>query len=168
MEWKRASEIFNDPKVFHGGITPDDIQQGALGDCYYLSALSSLAEHPENIADLFHTKEVNAAGIYLMIFYINGIRTPVIVDDYLPCKNGRLAFARSVGEELWVCLLEKAWAKLYGSYARMEGGDPGFALSHLTGKPADTFWHDDVKDKDEFWAKIKLADAKKYQMTAGS
>jgi calpain-15 len=122
-----------------------------LGDCYLLSALSSMAENPSSVADCFITKQTNSCGIYLLLLYINGVRTPVIVDDYLPCINGRLCFARSKGEELWVCLLEKAWAKLYGTYARIERGDPGFAMSHLTGNPAETVWHEKLKDNDKFW-----------------
>jgi hypothetical protein len=49
-------------------------------------------------------------------------------------------------------LLEKAWAKLYGTYARIEGGDPAFAAVHLEGAPAVTTWHKEIKDKEKFWA----------------
>jgi len=76
-------------------------------------------------------------------FFINGLLTPVMIDDYLPTKKGTLCFAKSRDEELWVCLLEKAWAKLYGCYARIEGGDPAFAAIHLNGSPATTIWHDE-------------------------
>jgi calpain-15 len=101
-----------------------------------------MAEDPINVSNRFLTKKANKSGIYLITLFVNGVLTPIILDDYLPCINGRLCFARSNGEELWVCLLEKAWAKLYGTYARIEGGDPGFALSHLTGNPAETLWHE--------------------------
>jgi hypothetical protein len=30
--------------VFTDGVDPNDIEQGALGDCYYLAILSALAE----------------------------------------------------------------------------------------------------------------------------
>ena len=106
---------------------------------------------PERVAACFETKIVNQSGIYLVTLFVNGVRTPIVLDDYLPCRNGQPIFARTKGEELWVCLLEKAWAKLYGTYARIEGGDPGFALSHLTGLPAETIWHEDIKDKNAFW-----------------
>lgn len=74
----------------------------------------------------------------MVYFYVNGIKTGVIIDDWLPVtpNTGKPCFARCVGDELWVSLLEKAWAKLYGTYARVEGGDPSFALTHLTGNPA--------------------------------
>ena len=50
-----------------------------------MAALSSLAEFPEDVEQMFVTKEINAAGIYLVRFILNGQETPVIVDDFLPC-----------------------------------------------------------------------------------
>jgi hypothetical protein len=53
-----------------------------------------------------------------------------VVDDWLPVNEyNQIAFARSQNDELWVSLLEKAWAKLHGTYARIEGGVPYFAYS---------------------------------------
>ena len=46
--------------------------------------------------DFFETKEVNETGVYLIYLYVNGIKTPVIVDDYFPCyKSGNIAFCKS-------------------------------------------------------------------------
>ena len=121
--------------------------------------LSSLAEFPDRVNALFRTKEINDAGIYLVRFFINGNETPVIVDDYLPCnRNGQPAFASSRDEELWVSILEKAWAKLHGSYARTEGGLPCFACSHLVGVPSESFLHEDIEDREEFWDMLQSAD----------
>ena len=151
LEWKRASEIFTDPVIFND-INPDDIHQGCLGDCYFLAVLSALAEFPERIKALFVTQEVNKAGIYLMKFHINGVEKLVMVDDYLPVRQeGGLAFAGAKEGELWVSLLEKGWAKLHGTYARVESGIPCFACSHLTGVPPESINHDEVEDKDKFW-----------------
>ena len=55
--------------------------------------------------------------------WVNGTLTPVIVDDNLPMVKGRPAFAQTKGTgEFWVCLLEKAWAKLIGSYGATIAG----------------------------------------------
>ena len=49
----------------------------------------------------------------------------VIIDDYLPVdKYDRLIFCknRDTPNEFWCALLEKAYAKLCGSYEALEGG----------------------------------------------
>ena len=149
----RASECYDSPRVFDDDIHPNDINQGELGDCYFLSVLSSLAEFPDNVRALIDTQEINEAGIYLLKFFVNGIPTPVIVDDYFPVKpnSTQMCFSYSKEEELWVSLLEKGWAKLHGSFARVEGGLPCFASYHLTGVPAESMNHDEVKDVNKFW-----------------
>ena len=91
-------------------------------------------------------------------FFINGNLTPVIVDDYIPCKaDGTPAFGTGREGEIWVSILEKAWAKLHGSYARMEGGLPCFANSHLTGVPSESFLHDEIEDDESFWDMVVSA-----------
>lgn len=55
----------------------------------------------------------------------NGVYQEVTVDDYFPVKNGKPYFAQPAGgKEIWVMVLEKCWAKLYGSYANIVGGLP--------------------------------------------
>lgn len=87
-DWKRAPECYDTPHVFDKKISPNDINQGSLGDCYFLAVLSAMAEFPVRINALIETKSVNSAGIYLLKFFINGVETPVIVDDHLPVVGG--------------------------------------------------------------------------------
>ncbi|PHT96917.1 hypothetical protein BC332_34157 [Capsicum chinense] len=60
---------------------------------------------------------------------------PVVVDDWIPCESpGKPAFSTSrKGNEMWVSLLEKAYAKLHSSYEALEGGLVQDALVDLTG-----------------------------------
>lgn len=57
--WIRATEIeeLNDDEgklqVFFNEVSPSDIKQGLLGDCYFLSVISVLAEVPRRITSLF-------------------------------------------------------------------------------------------------------------------
>lgn len=78
-----------------------------------------------------------------MVLHVNGNPTVVVVDDYLPFKKNKamddaLAFAKSSkGEnELWMMLIEKAWAKVCGSYEAAESGHIELSFAALSGCPA--------------------------------
>lgn len=71
--------------IFKNAVRPGLLRKGKLADCYFLSALASLAEIPGRIESLFNTKTVNPAGIYSVNFSINGQRQEVIIDDFIPC-----------------------------------------------------------------------------------
>ena len=66
--WERPDKIFNgaEPILFQDKIEPNDIRQGCLGNCYFLSALSALAEFPEMIKKIFVTQKINTAGCYVV------------------------------------------------------------------------------------------------------
>ena len=58
----------------------------------------------------------------------------------LPQKNGSYCYARcSDPREFWVALIEKAYAKLHGSYEGIEGGMPIEAMVDLTGGLAERY-----------------------------
>ena len=58
IEWKRAYDLFGDQKTLFGnGISPDDIGQGRLGDCWFLSAASAIAEFPGKLEKIFLNTE---------------------------------------------------------------------------------------------------------------
>ena len=159
---------FTDPCVFGDTISPDDIEQGQLGNCYFVSVLSSMAASPERVRSMFDTQEFNEAGIYLLKLYINGILTPVIVDDFVPCRDGRTAFANRKDGILWVSLVEKAWAKLHGTNARVEGGQSSIVMNHLSGLPTKQIVHKEVVDYDDYWEKLKFATKRQFKMIASA
>tara|TARA_B110000285_G_C14658037_1_gene394872 strand:- start:36 stop:239 length:204 start_codon:yes stop_codon:yes gene_type:complete len=59
--------------LFDKGIEPNDIKQGGLGDCYFLSSLSVIAEEGNRIKLLFHNKEANTEGIFACNITKNGL-----------------------------------------------------------------------------------------------
>ena len=73
--------------VFRGTVDPDDICQGKLGDCWFLSALSCLAQRPDLVRRLVLTQTYNPNGCYLVRLVKNGLWKNVIVDDYFPCTT---------------------------------------------------------------------------------
>ena len=91
FEWIRASEILelNDEEgklaVFQNDVTPSDIKQGLLGDCYFLSILSALAEVPSRIKKLFVSERTNEFGVFAVVLKKNGEIKEVVMDEYFPC-----------------------------------------------------------------------------------
>eukprot|EP00916_Digyalum_oweni_P004814 GHVL01008603.1.p1 GENE.GHVL01008603.1~~GHVL01008603.1.p1 ORF type:complete len:1158 (+),score=241.70 GHVL01008603.1:140-3613(+) len=134
--WKRAPELFGEDVNLWNTIEPTDIEQGKLGNCWFLVALASGATWPESIERLFLTEKPNPQGVYEMRICRDGQWCHVTVDDYFPCTpGGGPIFSRSSECELWVLLLEKVCAKLFGSYEAIRGGVPYRAMMDLTGAP---------------------------------
>ena len=77
-----------------------------------------MTNHDERIDKLMVSREINEVGIYHVKLFVNGLRTSVVVDDFIPVnpKTELPAFFHSETQELWAIILEKAWAKLHGSY----------------------------------------------------
>ncbi|CAG7727607.1 unnamed protein product, partial [Allacma fusca] len=123
-----------------------------------MSSIAVVASKPELIRKLILTPELNPAGVYVLKLCKDGVWNTVIVDDLLPCDEyDRPIFAKTKGNQLWVCLLEKAHAKLYGSYHALKSGHAVEGLVSLTGFPSQTlqFEHDskamDTKRLDVVW-----------------
>ena len=132
--------------LFQNSISFDDVDQGQAGTCYLLAAAASLAYNQSGrISDLFRD---NGNGTFGVRFYSSSRNEFwVTVNRSLPTVDGALALAgnsaRSLSGELWVALLEKAYAQanetgLFGrntkanSYSLVEGGLED-ALTHLSG-----------------------------------
>jgi len=106
-------------------IDINDIEQGSLGDCWFLSALASVAENPDRVKRLFDRDVKSEHGGYGIFIYVMGIPVKIVVDDYLPYDpaNECLALAGTPrNEEMWVSLIEKAFAKLHKRYDCICGG----------------------------------------------
>ena len=167
FQWLRAEEYFGEAPSIYGTMSSGDIIQGQLGDCYYLAAISSIAEHPERLQRLFLTKENEGNGLFAVALCLNGVWEEVILDDMAPCNSdGTLAFNTSKEKELWVVLLEKAWAKVHGGYLNIEAGLTREALRDLTGASAKTFFT--KQNPEDLWNKLMEAESKEFIMTAGS
>ena len=94
-----------------------------------------------------------------------------MLDDYIPCRkdtNGQyeVAFSSAHGNELWVILLEKAWAKLHGDYVRIIGGLSHETFRDLTGAPS-YIYQTQYVGEEQLWDILMSADQKNYMMACG-
>jgi len=100
------------------------------------------------IEAIFCNIEYNRRGKYSLRLFdarpsVNRITT-ISVDDCFPvdASSSSPLFTKPNGNELWVMVLEKAFAKFMGSYASLEGGHTVFALQTMTGAKSITLRRD--------------------------
>ncbi|KAG6844017.1 hypothetical protein H0H87_010604 [Tephrocybe sp. NHM501043] len=159
---QRATQIFDKTSFFVDGANSNDIIQGSLGDCWFLSALATMSS-AVGLIERFCVARDEEVGVYGFIFFRDTAWVTVIIDDLLftsipkfeelkPAeqklfhhdketfnkwarKTGKsLYFSRSgTNGDTWVPLIEKAYAKLHGNYAALSGGQAGEAIEDLTG-----------------------------------
>ncbi|NWK76588.1 putative Ig domain-containing protein [Aquitalea sp. LB_tupeE] len=119
------------------GPLASDINQGQLGDCYFLSSIAEVAIQNSGIIRNMITD--NGNGSYGVAFHVKGATEYVTVNNVLQtgCNSG---------PNMWATLLEKAYAQLQAinvttgnSYtgnsftAIGNGGLPEYALESITG-----------------------------------
>ncbi|KAG8743739.1 hypothetical protein FRC12_014972, partial [Ceratobasidium sp. 428] len=176
----RVTQIFDKPQFFIDGASCSDVAQGAIGDCWFMSAISVVSAM-EGLVERICPARDEQVGVYGFIFYRDSGWVDVIIDDLLYTKipkfeelwgtenaiyhddkdlyerharkgSKTLYFGKSKTEnETWVPLLEKAYAKLHGDYASLNGGFESEAIEDMTGGLSTIFHIHDILDTDKFW-----------------
>lgn len=174
ITWKRVSDSDFPNHTFWGpagditAINPQDINQGYIGNCWIMSALSAIAEVPSRVDNLFVQNGISDKGIYALRMYGLGVPFTQIIDDYLPLVGGEHIFG-GLGKDgsIWGSIVEKAFAKRYGNYEHLVGGWMSAAVSIVNGSPWEEFDHINIT-KEALWTKLRLFDSRNDVLTAGS
>lgn len=154
-----------------------------------MSVISAIAEYPDRINRILLQRNKSPHHAYCVALCIAGEFQEFYLDDKYYCKSNAystakpLAFAHNNGEEIWAGLIEKAYAKAYGSYFDIEAGMGDKAFFDLTGAPSEEIGIEqrfitsdgrervqvmDHNEKEELFRKMLRYDNHAYIMTAGT
>jgi len=148
--WKRPKEIVSDPLFLDDNLLSNsysyfDTIPGKLGDRWFVSCIACLSL----TKGLFYRvvpadqsfDSSSYTGLFRFRIWWHGQWEEVIIDDRLPTVNNKLVFIQSPkGDVFWAPLLEKAYAKLHGSYEALKYGSTLEGLADLTGGNVKPFY----------------------------
>ena len=147
-DYEAGSGSLTDALADEGSIEFDDVEQGAMGDCYLVAALSAAIyiDQDNAIRDglIRDVRDENGFVTHYVVRFYDAWGTPqdIEVDADLVRKNGKVTYARSLDtrsgeEEWWVSLVEKAYADWHGGYESIgDGGWAGDVMQAITGSNA--------------------------------
>ena len=144
--WKRESELLNSNSNNNTNIFPQDnifinkIIYNKLSNPNFYSALNALGNYPERIKKLFINSKKDSTCLYAVNIGRNGNLQQVVIDDFFPLnqKHNNKSFITEEKGLLWPQILEKAYAKVYGSYNLISEKSMESILKDLTCAPVIT------------------------------
>ncbi|KAI9867798.1 MAG: hypothetical protein M1813_007620 [Trichoglossum hirsutum] len=176
----RVDYIYKKPAFYIDGYSTDDVRQGAIGDCWWVSAVATLC-CMEELMDRVCVARDEKCGVYGFVFFRDGEWFSTVVDDNLymvqqdytsdiydnsgeeereyrelhQTGSSALYFAHCADKnETWLPLLEKAYAKVHGDYDAISGGVSGEAVEDMTGGVTTNLLTNKVLDKDKLWQEL--------------
>ena len=151
FNWQRPSEIHQEAKFAIHAKNQADLNFGLFSNPNFIGAVGLLAGHPTALQKIFLDVENLDKGYAAFQFFRNGEWRAVIVDTLVPfskTKKSHLLCHTSIYGELWLPLLEKAYAKLHGSFQNIKEIPTSQILTELTGGSVETILFKEKKLKE--------------------
>jgi hypothetical protein len=193
QQYNKITELYKTGKIGSVDEKSDvhwnDVSQGGVGDCYFMSAIGAVAKSDPSLLKKL-IKGPFKDGSYEVTLHIKDnkffnfmekrtAQKVVVTAEFLVDSSGRPLYTGSGDAELWVMLLEKAFALLRGrertdkkrkmgdGYNILTGGWGEEGMEVLTGKEASTLWIKKMSDE-KIKATITDALADKRPITTGT
>ena len=170
QDWTTYLPKTTDLFYANGTISFSQVNQGGLGDCYFMAASAAIGEWPSLVKSVFLTQNKNTAGIFALKVFIRGKPYVISIDDNIMFSNGDPVFALLSDDKTsaWGLVAEKVYAKVLGNYLKADGGYLDTALRFLTGAPQFSYTLSSSSDLSVTFALINAADVANYIMAAAT
>ncbi|CAD8120538.1 unnamed protein product [Paramecium sonneborni] len=156
-KWKRLTQQNIDHNLCHD-FRYTQIRKGELNNNNFLNGLRILSFQDITIKKVFLTKSIKNNSCLILILNQQGLWQQIIIDDYLPYNmNDYPLFSYYDGNDCWVQLIEKAFAKIYGCFDKLEQiVEANEIIRDITGAPYL------ILDVEEFIQKVKNSQNKQW------
>lgn len=155
IKWKRLPNINLGKMTLDKEIDPMKLRFGRVEIRNILNVLSVLACRRDLIDRIIEIKDIKS-NVFAVWIFMDGKWQMYVVDSLFPSYGtnvtSKFIFSYTENNDVWVNIIEKAYAKALHSYYKLFIPNAVFTLQHLTGLPIEKVPMYDLK---ELWAKLK-------------
>ena len=174
--WKPCRVILGkeDLSIFPKKINYSNFNQGHIGDCYFISCINALSQIPE-LLNFIVGPEDKENHVFKVKFYIDGEWKIINIKDSFPAfkieeNKYELVGVKPHDNELFMMILEKAWAHLNGGYDLIDGGNRLYIFELFLGSSCVSYKSDSkelfnaIKENEKYFGTLTLCGAKYYKI----
>ncbi|MHA7126142.1 C2 family cysteine protease [Janibacter indicus] len=135
-----AEDTVIEGPLFRDGVSPTDVEQGSLNDCWFIASMQSVAATDPDV--ITNNVKDNGDGTYDVTLYRDGEPITYRVDASVPANGQNPVFADNASpseRELWPILYEKAMAQhMGGNWDDMDFDTAAQGLEAITGRDVES------------------------------
>ncbi|ESL06858.1 calpain-like cysteine peptidase, partial [Trypanosoma rangeli SC58] len=136
VRWVRVSSLLTENKTQENCCVGEKpLYYAKYTDTRNLCAALNVVQQVHHLRKHLCVRRIPNLGLFAFRFFVKSSSLIIIVDDQIPFIDDEPAGIHhgKNSDDYWGCLVEKAFAKLYGGYDKISGVGYGCALSQLTG-----------------------------------